>query len=856
MTFGTDGVITSVALNNPKNFGNDRINAGGGNNVVIAGGGIDTVTLGVGESVVLDDGGTVTLAGVQRTASKLTGHGSVSLAVTAGTVTVDESVRTNALSVTAAGNLSFSSVMTAGAASLISLVSTGGTVSVSAASGSSGLLEILGAGSILVRDVRGGIRLAKVESLNAGVEVSGTGDLWMDLVRGRNAAVTLKTTGDLRIGLAQATGATLTVTSGGRIEEIGSDSTADLIAKAAILKAAAGIGSLGTLETLVQSLTMATDSGLLQVLNQADLTLVSAVNSAASGGQILVSVQDGELRATEVRASGLGASIQLQTLGSGDIRVGYVSADRGDVLLKASGFIEALVAKDDAHIVGSHVKLDAAAVGNDGPVNVLELNGGLKALTGLPDLRTLAGNGWTERTYNGVTGTSNTLRLSNLLTRVSTTPAGDSVRLWQTGLVTPTTQAADNFGTVATGWIRASEAGNYHFWTIGDEAVQLWISGLDGQPIGGAAVAQTTSSTARDQWNRVTRSAAVALQANTYYRVEVRFIESTGNEYFQVGYAKAGATAPTSPQAILGSTKPITTGATTPLSLVPDFAGQAVTVTLSAGAGGLIDAGRVGAKDGSATVGSVSTPNLTIQGDRTDTVTLIGSLANIQAFLQTDGNLRYSVVNDAWLKVSLASARLATTTDGVKFTTVAYTAESLEAVRLVASAASGSGSTAVTRTVAADSFSGLFAQASESDGFEVGDGVILTTGTDTHLVEESLGGEIPTPGLVAVGEVDSTPPHEFAVAPVKSASMSISNRTAGQPYRVVTPASVPLDQSFSGRMGQGAVAPVSRLLSVVGGDSPVSVASVESLNLEELQTTQKTGQRLNRSVRGVKGVLA
>ena len=87
--------------------------------------------------------------------------------------------------------------------------------------------------------------------------------------------------------------------------------------------------------------------------------------------------------------------------------------------------------------------------------------------------------------------------------------------------------------------------------------------------------------------------------------------------------------------------------------------------------------------------------------------------------------------------------------------------------------------------------------------------------------------------------------------------MSISNRAAGQPYRVVTPASVPLDQSFSGRMGQGAAAPVSRSLSVVGGDSPVSVASVENLNLnlEEFQTSKKTALRLNRSVRGVKGVL-
>ena len=55
-------------------------------------------------------------------------------------------------------------------------------------------------------------------------------------------------------------------------------------------------------------------------------------------------------------------------------------------------------------------------------------------------------------------------------------------------------------------------------------------------------------------------------------------------------------------------------------------------------------------------------------------------------------------------------------------------------------------------------------------------------------------------------------------------------------------------------MGQEAVTPVSRLLSVVGGDRPVSVASVQSLNLEEPQTNKETGQRLNRSVRGVKGV--
>jgi hypothetical protein len=830
MNFGTDGVITSVASLNPKNFGDDRISAGGGKNVIIAGGGIDTVTVEVGESVVLGDGGTVSFAGASRTPSKLTGHGSATIFVATGLVTVDESTRTDALTVSAAGNLSLSSVMTAGATSVISLVATNGTVTVSAASGSAGRIEILASGSILVSDIRGGVRLAKVESLNGGVVVSGTGDLWLDLVRGRNAAVTLKATGDLRIGLAQATGSTLTATAGGRIEEIGSDSNADLIAKAAILKAAAGIGSLGALETLVQSLTMATDAGILQVLNQADLTLISAVNSAANGGQILVSVQDGDLRATEVRALGLGALIQLQTLGSGDIRPGYVSADRGDVLLKAAGFIEALVAKDDAHVVGARVKLDAAAVGNEGPVNVVEMTGGLKSLTGLPDLRTLAGTGWTERTYNGLTGSGATLRLNNLLTRISTTPAGDGVRLWQTGLAIPTTKAADNFGSVASGWILASEAGNYHFWTLGDEAVQLWIYGLDSQPIGGAAVAQTTSSTARDQWNRVTRSAAVALQANTYYRVEVRFIESTANEFFQVGYANAGATAPTTPQAILGSTKPITTGAKTPLLLVPDFAGQAVTVTLNAGVGGLIDAGRVAAKDSSATVGSASVPNLTIQGDRSDTVTLIGSMSDIQTYLQTDGNLRYSVVNDSWLKVSLTSARLATTTDGVKFTMAAYTAESVEAVRLLASVASGSGSTGMASTVAAESFSRLFAQWLESDG-------------------------VVTADLAVVG-VKSATSEEPAAAPLEPVTNSTTKPTVGQPYRVVTPTSEPLGQSLGDRIGQGSAVPAARLLPVIVSPTTLGFASSAEMDSGEFQTTKKTGQRSNRAVRGVKGVWA
>jgi hypothetical protein len=337
----------------------------------------------------------------------------------------------------------------------------------------------------------------------------------------------------------------------------------------------------------------------------------------------------------------------------------------------------------------------------------------------------------------------------------------------------------------------------------------------------------------------VTRSAAVALQANTYYRVEVRFIESTGNEYFQVGYAKAGVTAPSAPQAILGSAKPITTGASTPLSLVPDFAGQSVTVTLSAGVGGLIDAGRVGAKDASATVGGASVPNVTIQGDRTDTVMLIGSMSDIQAFLMTEGSLRYSVVSDSWLKVSLTSARLATTTDGVKFTTAAYTAEVVQAVRLLATVPSGPTSTVRGERVT-EFFSGLFAQEAQSDGAATIDLPVSTIRSNGSPV--AVGGSSPVQPLVAA-------------VPSMQSPMTIMIRGEGQPFRLVTPVSMPLDQAFSGRMGLVTAATISRSQSIVGGKSDVDLTSVNGIPVEELQIRKSSVLRSNRMIRGGKGML-
>ena len=77
----------------------------------------------------------------------------------------------------------------------------------------------------------------------------------------------------------------------------------------------------------------------------------------------------------------------------------------------------------------------------------------------------------------------------------------------------------------------------------------------------------------------------------------------------------------------------------------------------------------------------------------------------------------------------------------------------------------------------------------------------------------------------------------------------------GKAYRLATSSALPGDQAFVGPMEQRAADSVSRWLSVVGGESSVGFASVVGLNLEEPQISNKTGLRLNRSVRAVKGGL-
>jgi hypothetical protein len=122
-------------------------------------------------------------------------------------------------------------------------------------------------------------------------------------------------------------------------------------------------------------------------------------------------------------------------------------------------------------------------------------------LSTIPDLRTLAGEGWTQRMWfdldpSGAAGT-----MAMLATESTTT--ADIIRTWNSGLQTPystptgdanpnkavegrpvnSTYTYADYGEVASGWFKTDLAGSYNFWVIGDDLVELWLYDSDGKSL-------------------------------------------------------------------------------------------------------------------------------------------------------------------------------------------------------------------------------------------------------------------------------------------------------------------------------------------------------------------------------------
>jgi hypothetical protein len=647
-----------VSTRNGSIGGGDVLEGGAGNDVVAGGAGADRISIGTGTSIVLAGNGSVML-GAMRTLSGVMGGGAVDVTIAAGVVSVDETLLADTMAVTAAANLVVNRAVLADGPWAISLESTTGNVSLAATEGGSGSLSIRAAGNIVAAGLHSGVRVARAQSLGGSVTLSGVGAMMVESATSKAKASTMKTgwdigitsVGDLILGLVQAPGASITLSSGGAIEELGVDDASDITARTLTIEAAGGIGSKGALESMVGSLSATSATGPIRLANLAALTVTLARTSSDVGGDIELSSRGGALRVQEATASGTGATVRLSTLSSGDIHVGTVLAGKGKIEAVSAGFIKALVTKpdDEYHLVATSVTLTAALV--DAGVKWLEVPANLRSLGAIPDLRVHLGTGWTERQWNGLSGSGATHRFASLGTAMASKPAGDSVRLWQTGVTTPNVSVSDNFGSVASGWLRASAAGDYHFWTAADDNVELRIFDASGNAMGGGPVS-SSGYVSPGSWNSQSRSAAIRLEANTFYRFEVRFLEFAGGEYFRVGYSTAANGS--APQAILGASTPLATGASTPISVVPDFAGQWVTVRLATGAGGLIDVSNAGVVDKTASVGGTIIPDLTLQGDRTGTVTLTGSFASILSFLATSP-ISYSAVGNDTLKITLST---------------------------------------------------------------------------------------------------------------------------------------------------------------------------------------------------------
>ncbi len=101
----------------------------------------------------------------------------------------------------------------------------------------------------------------------------------------------------------------------------------------------------------------------------------------------------------------------------------------------------------------------------------------------------------------------------------------------------------DNYGTRITGWLRAPISGSYQFAVSGDDVVQFHLS-TDSTTANKSIIAQATAPTAFRQWDAQPsqQSTPRNLIAGREYYFEVWHKESTGNDYFSIGWKKPGDT--------------------------------------------------------------------------------------------------------------------------------------------------------------------------------------------------------------------------------------------------------------------------------------------------------------------------
>ncbi|HEX7030587.1 MAG TPA: filamentous hemagglutinin N-terminal domain-containing protein, partial [Gammaproteobacteria bacterium] len=271
----------------------------------------------------------------------------------------------------------------------------------------------------------------------ANVEVSartgGAGNV--DITQNNDVLATFS---NMRVGDIDTTGTvTLTNNAGSISESSIADAGVDIAGSSISLTASGGIGAGFPLELASANISADANGGAVLLNNDAtglgsvtvsNLSATTNVNFTQAGGEDLVitaasgatgvsvSNDGGNLTATSITVSDVNSDISLQTLNSGDILLGSVTAPNA-VFVNSAGAIEESGADATAEIATASVNLDA--VSGIGNAAALEL-----AVSGLIDA-TNSGTGNIALVNDGAGGAYSSAELYNENGNISFTDTGN-----------------------------------------------------------------------------------------------------------------------------------------------------------------------------------------------------------------------------------------------------------------------------------------------------------------------------------------------------------------------------------------------------------------------------------------------
>ncbi len=197
-------------------------------------------------------------------------------------------------------------------------------------------------GPLSVVDTAGGLQVDSATANDGLIRiVANNGDLRVQTATaggtGHNVTLTTSGSGDLYVGAVTALDDTIFQTSAGRIEELGSDASADLTAKRINFVSQTGVGTLGTLEfdATTVSNAVVNQTGGLDLRDTAGGVVVT--NASTHEGALKLTSDGGTLTLTKATAGGTGYDVTGAS--GGDILVGQVTASGDAIHLTAAGAV-------------------------------------------------------------------------------------------------------------------------------------------------------------------------------------------------------------------------------------------------------------------------------------------------------------------------------------------------------------------------------------------------------------------------------------------------------------------------------------------------------------------------------------